>query len=333
MLEADHPMARAGAWSGDADAGSPARTSGALTRGWRALAVAAALIGAPSAATAQQAAAIVNGDLITTLDVAQRIKLTELSTHKVQSRQEALDELIDEKLKLQVAKRYVVEISDKEVNLAFDGIARRAGTTTQKFADSLTAAGISVPALKARLKADIAWSQIIRGKFQSTLQIGEKDILDALQARKKDDKPEPVTYQYSLRQILFIVARGSPGGVFDARAKEAEALRARFQSCEEGVPIARSMRDVAVREAISRASSDVPQQQREILDKTAVGHLTPPDTTLQGVEMFAICAKDQVSGESPGKREVREELTNERFQTQAKRYLLELRRSAMIEIR
>ena len=32
-------------------------------------------------------------DLITTLDVTQRIKLTELSTHKVQSRQEALDEL------------------------------------------------------------------------------------------------------------------------------------------------------------------------------------------------------------------------------------------------
>ena len=288
---------------------------------------------APHPVMAQQIAAIVNGDLITSLDVAQRIKLTELSTHKTQSRQDALEELIDEKLKLQIAKRYIVEITDREVNATFDGIARRSGTTSQKFADSLTAAGISVPALKARLKADIAWNQIIRGKFQSSLQIGEKDVLSALQARKKDDKPEAVTYQYALRQILFIVARGSPPNAFDMRAKELEGLRARFQSCEEGVPMARAVRDVAVREPISRSSTDIPAQQRDVLDKTPVGHLTPPDITLQGVETFAVCSKDQVSGESPGKREVREELSNERFQAQAKRYLKELRRSAMIEIR
>ena len=287
----------------------------------------------PTVAAAQGVAAIVNGDLITTLDVAQRMKLTELSAHKAQSRQDALDELIDEKLKVQIAKRYIVEISDKEINNAFDGIARRAGTTSQKFADSLTAAGISVPALKARLKADMVWSAIVRGKFQSSLQIGEREIVDALQTVKKDDKPETAAYQYSLRQIMFIVARGSAPPVFEARAKELEALRARFQSCEEGIPMARALRDVAVREPITRASLDIPAQQREVLDKTPVGHLTPPDITLQGVETFAVCAKEQVSGETPEKREMREKLSNERFQAQAKRYLKELRRSAMIEIR
>jgi peptidyl-prolyl cis-trans isomerase SurA len=288
---------------------------------------------APTMAAAQGVAAIVNGDLITTLDVAQRIKLTELSTHKVQTRQEALDELIDEKLKLQIGKRYVVEISDKEINSTFDGIARRAGTTTQKFTDSLTAAGISVPALKARIKADMIWQAIIRGKFQSSLQIGERDVTDALQAGKKEDKPETAAYQYSLRQILFIVGRGSPASVFDARAKELEALRARFQSCEEGIPMARALHDVAVREPISRGSLDIPAAQREVLEKTPVGHLTPPDITLQGVETFAVCSKEHLVGETPEKREVREKLTNERFQAQATRFLKELRRSAMIEIR
>jgi peptidyl-prolyl cis-trans isomerase SurA len=287
----------------------------------------------PTLAAAQGVAAIVNGDLITTLDVAQRMKLTELSTHKAQSRQDALEELIDEKLKLQIAKRYIVEISEKEINNAFDGIARRSGTTSQKFADSLTAAGISVPALKARIKADMVWSAIVRGKFQSSLQIGESDVRAALESVKKDDKPEAAAYQYSLRQIMFIVSRGSSPQVFDARAKELEALRARFQSCEEGIPMARALRDVAVREPITRASLDIPAQQREVLDKTPLGHLTPPDITLQGVETFAVCSKEQVTGETPEKREMREKLSNERFQAQAKRYLKELRRSAMIEIR
>lgn len=300
---------------------------------WGAGLAAISLASVPSAAVAQQAAAIVNGDLITILDVTQRIKLTELSTHKVQSRQEALDELIDEKLKLQVARKYVVDIKDKDVDGAFDGMARRAGTTSEKFAASLTQAGIDVPKLKARIKADIAWTSIIHGKFQSTLQVGEKDVLDAMQARKKDDKPEAGTNQYKLRMILFIVPRGAPANEFEARAKEAEALRSRFESCEEGLPLARGLRDVAVREPLTRSSVDVPVQQREILDKTPLGHLTPPDITLQGVEMFAVCARDQVSGETPGKREVREQITNERFAAQAKRYLKELRSAAMIEIR
>lgn len=300
---------------------------------WAAGLAAISVAGLPSAAMAQQAAAVVNGDLITVLDVTQRIKLTELSTHKVQTRQEALEELIDEKLKLQVAKKYVIDIKDKDVDGAFDGIARRAGTTSEKFAESLSHAGIDVPKLKGRIKADIAWSSIIRGKFQSTLTVGEKDVTDAMQARKKDDKPEPVTNQYKLRMILFIVPQGSPPNEFEARAKEAEGLRTRFQSCEEGVPIARAMPDVAVRETITRSSADVPAAQREILDKTPLGHLTPPDITLQGVELFAVCARDQVSGETPGKREVREAISNERFAAQAKRYLKELRSAAMIEIR
>jgi peptidyl-prolyl cis-trans isomerase SurA len=300
---------------------------------WAAGIAAIGLAGLPAPAAAQQAAAVVNGDLITVLDVTQRIKLTELSSHKVQTRQEALDELIDEKLKLQVARKYVIDIKDKDVDGAFDGIARRAGTTSEKFAESLTHAGIDVPKLKGRIKADIAWTSIIRGKFQSTLQVGEKDVIDAMQARKKDDKPEAVTNQYKLRMILFIVPRGSPPSGFEARAKEAEALRARFQSCEEGLPMARDMPDVAVRETITRSSVDVPAAQREILDKTPLGHLTPPDITLQGVELFAVCARDQVSGETPGKREVREAISNERFQAQAKRYLKELRSAAMIEIR
>jgi peptidyl-prolyl cis-trans isomerase SurA len=96
--------------------------------------------------------------------------------------------------------------------------------------------------------------------------------------------------------------------------------------------MARAMRDVAVRESISRSSVDVPAQQRDILDKTPLGHLTPPDITLQGVELFAVCARTQVSGETPGKREMREEISNERFQARAKRYLKELRAGAMIEI-
>ena len=53
-----------------------------------------------TAAGAQQVIVIVNGDPITALDIEQRTKLHQVSTHKIPARQEVLDELINEKLKV-----------------------------------------------------------------------------------------------------------------------------------------------------------------------------------------------------------------------------------------
>ena len=65
-------------------------------------------------APAQSVVVFVNGEPITALDVDQRIKLVEVSSHKVPTRQEALDELIDEKLKVQIGKRYGLDVPDKD---------------------------------------------------------------------------------------------------------------------------------------------------------------------------------------------------------------------------
>jgi peptidyl-prolyl cis-trans isomerase SurA len=123
------------------------------------------VLAAQSAGRAQTVVVFVNGEPITALDVEQRMKLIELSLRKVPARQEALDELIDEKLKLQVGKRYGLEVPDKDVESSFATMARRANQTSKQFAETLSHAGINIPALKRRIKADITWSSIIRGKL------------------------------------------------------------------------------------------------------------------------------------------------------------------------
>jgi len=283
-------------------------------------------------AGAQQVVVVVNGSPITAIDIVQRGKLIQISTHKTPTRQEVLDELIDERLKLQVAKRYQLDITDKEVNEAFNNIAARAGSTPDKFAQALGAQGISVEMVKSRIKADMGWSQIIRGKFQSNFNVREKDILDTLSSNRKDNEPA-VGYEYTLRPILLIVQRGSSDEVRAGRQREAEGLRTRFQNCDEGIRLARGLRDVAVRDPVFRTSGDLTAQLREILDKTPEGHLTPPEMTAQGVEVFALCGKRQVASELPGKREVRDKILQERFAEQGKRYLKELRAGAMLEYR
>src|SRR5262245_62806443 len=67
-----------------------------------------------TAARAQQVVVIVNGEPITALDIEQRTKLNQLSTHKIPTRQEVLDELINEKLKVREAKKFGFEIRSEE---------------------------------------------------------------------------------------------------------------------------------------------------------------------------------------------------------------------------
>ena len=76
-------------------------------------------------ARAQQVVVIVNGEPITALDIEQRSKLNQLSTHKAPARQEVLDELINEKLKVREAKKLGLDVSNAEVDNAYASMASR----------------------------------------------------------------------------------------------------------------------------------------------------------------------------------------------------------------
>jgi peptidyl-prolyl cis-trans isomerase SurA len=290
------------------------------------------LTGAPLPVQAQ-VAVVVNGDPITTFDIEQRIKLIQLTQPKVPARQQVVDELVDEKLKIQLIRRYSIEGMDKDVDNAFSNMARRMRLSPQQFVELLGKSGIMPGTLKSRIRAEITWSNVIRGRYQSSFQINDKDILAKLEAKNTDEK-ELVGYDYTLRPILFVVARGSPPGRADARKREAEALRGRFQNCTEGIVVARGLHEVAVRPAVVKSSAELPPALREILEKTEVGKLTAPEVTAQGVEVYAVCGKKPSAADNvPGRKEVREELFSERFQDHSKRYLKELRSQAMIEYR
>jgi len=295
-----------------------------------ALVTALIMVAGTSFARAQAVVALVNGQPITTLDVEQRTKLVQMSQPKPPSRQEVISTLIDEILELREAKNYSVEVPDSEVDQAYANVAKRLGVDVQKLTQMLKSGGSSDATLKQRLRAQLAWDALVRGRFKASLEVADSDVEAQLQLHKTAATND-VGYEYTIRPIVFIVPAGSPEAAFEARKREADALRARFTSCAEGIPFARALNGVAVRDQVVKFSADLPQQSRQILDGTEEGHLTPPDTTAEGVQMFAICGKRQTKSDSPEKHEVRDEMFQKKFGVQSKRYLEQLRRQAMIE--
>ena len=299
-----------------------------------AVAIFCAPLGLPVIAEAQ-VVVIANGSPITELDIAQRSKLTASSTHKVPTRKEVISELIDDRIKIAKAKYYGLEVSDADLNDAFANMAKRQNISSQQFAQILEREGISANALKARLKAEMTWQQLVRGKFGSALQVGDADVALAMQSQSdeagKNETGNEVGYVYTLYPVMVVVPSGSSATTVEAKRREADNLRGRFVSCAAGLPLARALRDVAVREPVSRSSADLTPQFRELLGSMEVGRLTTPDVTAQGLQMFALCEKKASKADSPAKTELRQKIYLKRFEAESKKFLDEIRKQAMIE--
>jgi peptidyl-prolyl cis-trans isomerase SurA len=294
------------------------------------VAVMVTILAATSSAPAQIVVAVVNGEPITALDVESRTKFIHLSTQKQEPRADVINELIDEKLKIKEGKRWGIEFTDAEVDGMYANMAGRMHQSADQLTQNLQKGGVNPGTLKSKIRADSVWNQLVRGRYSASLQLSEKDVELALQAKNQSAEGTTTATEFTMRPILILVAPGAQPATVDAKRKEAEALRARFKTCEEGLITARTMGAV-VRDQVIKNSGDLAPELLKILDAVPVGQLTAPELTRHGVEMWAICGKQQSKADAPIKKQTREALATQRFEQQSKAYLLRLRREALIE--
>ena len=276
---------------------------------------------------------MVNGDPITSYDIEQRSKLNVLSTHKPADRQQVINDLIDEKLKIKEAKKFGVDPTSTDIDQAYASMSSRMRITPDQLTKSLESQGIRPDTLKARIKADMVWTSLVRGRFKESLQVGEKEVVAAVREGGGDDKEQAEAFEYKMQPIVLLVPKGSAPAFVEARQKEAETLRGRVQSCAEANAFFKAMPNAAIRDIVSKTSADIPPVLREVLDKTPIGHLTAPEITKQGVEMVALCGRNATTVETPKKKEIREKMYSEKYEAKSKAYLQEIRKAAMIEYR
>ena len=69
------------------------------------------------------------------------------------------------------------------------------------------------------------------------------------------------------------------------------------------------------------------------LEGLDVGGVTAPERIAEGIQLIAVCRKSEISGQTEETLEVRQELSTERGDLLARRYLRDLRSDASIEYR
>lgn len=139
----------------------------------------------------QRIAAIVNDEVISTYDLMSRLSMVVASTRLHDSKQERnriaphiLETLIDERLKMQEAKRRNVSVSKRDLQRAATMIEKRNNTPAGDFENFIKRSGPVAQTVRERMKADIVWGKLVRRRLRPRVTISDEEVEDVLNRLK-----------------------------------------------------------------------------------------------------------------------------------------------------
>jgi peptidyl-prolyl cis-trans isomerase SurA len=130
-------------------------------------------------------AAVVNGDVISDADIGNRARLFAISTGLPMS-QDVLDrlkpqilrQLIDERLRVQEAQRRKIVIQDAQIAGAIKDIETRNNMQPGALRAKLAADGVSNRTLIDQIRAQLAWTQMLREIVGEKMNISEAEVAE-----------------------------------------------------------------------------------------------------------------------------------------------------------
>lgn len=276
------------------------------------------MAGGLGAAIAAGVRITVNDTPITDVQISQRAKLLQLEHHPGNLTTAATDELINEALELQEAKRLGISITPDQVDQSFLNVSRNLKISVDKLQMILTNAGVGTETLKDRIRATLAWNQISTNVITPRVSFSEADL-----AKQAESKLTPAnSYDYILKQITFIGK--SP------RIADANRYRARFKGCDSAVPLSESFTDVAVTDIGRRHATQLQLPVAKELGALPVGGITKPMPDPKGIMMLAICQKEEAKDLTFITNQLRQTAGNDQLQQQVDKYLADLKAKAKI---
>jgi peptidyl-prolyl cis-trans isomerase SurA len=290
------------------------RALGALTLGL------VMLLAAPAMAATVKIT--VNGTPITDVQISQRLALMKLE-HR-QGQQAAIDELVNEALENQEAKRLGFDVADSEVDNALLQLARNLKLSVTNLDKVLGDNGVGMQTLRDRLHASVAWSKVSGSVISAKVTVSEADIDKEAKAKLTAEN----SYDYILKEVLFLTTPG--GGSPSKRTAEANQYRKNFTGCDDAVKLTLSYTDAAVRDVGRRHATQFPDAIAAELAKLNVGGITTPRVTADGVSMLAVCSKEVSQDTTYIADDLRQTAGNGALKTEADKYLAGLKAKAQI---
>jgi peptidyl-prolyl cis-trans isomerase SurA len=275
-------------------------------------------------AAASEIKYVVNNIPITSYDIQRRAAFIKLQ----RSKGSASEQMIEQTLRMAEVRRLNIRVTDQQVDDAYARFAKGNKMQISQLDGIMAQSGVTKEHFKEFIRAQMSWNQALGMRARGSGKMSEQE---AVRKMLQQGGNKPSATEYMLQQVIFVVPASQKGSI-GKRKQEAEAMRARFNSCETTRQFAKGLIDVTVRDLGRKLAPELPSEWADSIKKASAGSATPVRETNLGLEFIGICSAREVSddrvaqlvlnGENAGGDEKADEIS--------KKYTDELRKKARI---
>jgi len=292
---------------------------------------------------ADRVIAVVNNDAITLGELQESIvafrqenrQRPALSDEELA--REFLTRLIDTRLQLQEAEREKIVVEDAEVAEELAERVKRYGVTTQEELEKLLKQqGLSIEAVRARVRDSLRLSKVVRRKVTLRISVTDQEVAQYLEANRANLE---TGLAYHARHVLVVPEPGSGDAGLEAARIKAELLRAQLLDGADFAELARAhSQDASAKDggdlgALKRG--ELAQDVEAVILALAPGEVSRPHRSALGWHVFRLESKDSLEGEAlaRAKQQIRDILFRQKYQARLDAWLGDVKRRAIIEVR
>lgn len=244
------------------------------------------------------------------------------------SRDKAIEELVEEKLKLQEAKRLSALTDDQEVEKILGEIAGRNKMTVAQFGEHMKGMGVNISTMRSRFRAEISWREVVRRRFGHLVAIADRDVDRLVANTQAEDDVE-----LQLQRITIPMPAKLDQKVIAQRIADADGVASRFTGCANTASLAATVAGAKFEDLGTKKPATIEEPTRTLLLNAREGDMLPPSVGKAGVEIWAVCGRKVLKADDQKREQAQAQLRQKEFEILAQRHLKDLRQDAAIEYR
>ena len=249
--------------------------------------------------------AIVNDGIVLQSELNTRISLVreqlqQRSTQMPQYnilRKQVLERLILDSLQLQLAEQRGIRVSDRQLAMALENIARQNNLTLDQFREAVIAEGQDFDAFREQIRRELLITQVQRSVVNSRIRVTEQDLRNYLES---EEGKASSNAEFNLSNILLAVpTQATPAMIQDAQKKAAklfEDLKAGADFAQVAISFSNAPNALKGGELGWRKINELPVQLSNALKNQAIGAITQPIRTPGGFHILKV--NDKRGGET-----------------------------------
>ena len=289
-----------------------------------------------TAATTQNSvkiAALVNGEIISNQDIQNRINSFLMTSQiplndqtKGMIVQKVIHGAVDEKIKLQTAKKAGISVSQKDIDNAIANFEKSNNIPAGELKNLLKQGNVSERSFREQMQADIAWIRLIKNKLRLEGEITQSEIDEGMKEARKDLN----TPKYQISEIFIKKEKGKEIQNLVDNLRKDPRFELYAMQFSDSPSAARGGNLGWINQG------KLPEKLEEVVLSLKPGEISDAILMNDGyyiIRLNQIFDPKKDKPTLPTEEEMRTYLTNQKMETLAQKYIQDLRQQAVIEIR